>query len=83
MISSGVHILGGTGIAPQFNAKGSHKSVDDDDVDPLLGQPLCKAVITGTSCISDEEKAAMQAEDQAKSAAYAAVEEKAKTQKQL
>jgi hypothetical protein len=82
LLSSGVGLLSGAG--PQLDPKATAlEAVEYDEVDPLLGQPLPKTANVASSVVSDEEKAAMQDEDRAKSAAYAAVEAKNKAQKQL
>ena len=84
LLSSGVHRLSGSGNGPQLDASAAVGAVDGGEVDPLLGQPLRKAVVGMGSCdTSQEEKTAIEAEEMAKSAAYLAVEVKAKAQKQL
>ena len=83
LLSSGVHRLSGSGNGPQLDASAAVGAVDGGEVDPLLGQPLRKAVGVGSCDISQEEKTAIEAEERAKSAAYLAVEVKAKAQKQL
>ncbi len=81
LLSSGVGMLSGTSALP-LDSKAA-EAVDYDDVDPLLGQALPSVSGSGISVISDEEKFAMEAEEKAKSAAYAAVEAKINAQKQL
>jgi hypothetical protein len=79
LLSSGLSIISGSSTASEMDSsliQSSVETVGDDTVDPLMGQPL-------RIHICDEERAAMEAEDKAKSAAYAAVEVKIKTQKQL
>jgi len=73
LLSTGVGLL--SGAAPQLHAWATGSDAVDDDVDPLLGQP-----ISASSAVSDEEQAAIQAEDRAKSAAYAAAGAKSKSQ---
>ena len=81
LLSSGVGMLSGTSALPSDSK--AAEAVDYDDVDPLLGQALPRSSGSGISVISDEEKFAMEAEEKAKSAAYAAVEAKTNAQKQL
>jgi hypothetical protein len=82
LLSSGVGLLSGAG--PQSDSKANVvEAVVYDEVDPLLGQPILGTANAAHSVVSDEEKAAMQDEDRAKSAAYAAVEAKNKALKQL
>jgi len=83
LLSSGVHRLSGSGAGPQLDANAADAAVDGGDVDPLSGQPLRRAVGAGSVDVSQEEKIAIEAEERAKSSAYAAVEVKAKVQKQL
>jgi hypothetical protein len=73
-VSTGVNKLGSFATA---------SAVDGDDVDPLLGQPLRKAASVPLYALSDEERIAIEAEERSKSAAYAAVDLKSKTQKQM
>jgi hypothetical protein len=76
LLSSGVGIISGTGTSVGTIG-------DADTVDPLMGQPLRMDASAAASIVCDEERAAMEAEEKAKSVAYAAVEAKVKTQKQL
>ncbi len=84
-VSTGVNKLSESfAAAPQLDANSETDAVDGgEEVDPLLGQPVRKAVVAASSCIPDEERAAMEAEERSKSAAYAAVELKSKSQKQM
>ena len=73
LLSSGVGIISGTGTSVGTIG-------DADTVDPLMGQPLRMDASAAASIVCNEERAAMEAEEKAKSVAYAAVE---KNQKQL
>jgi hypothetical protein len=74
-VSTGVNKLGSFATASAVDG--------GDDVDPLLGQPLRKAASVPLYALSDEERVAIEAEERSKSAAYAAVDLKSKTQKQM
>ncbi len=83
-VSTGVNKISGSFVAPHRDAVSEAEAVDSgDEVDPLLGQPVRKAEVVASSCISDEERAAIEAEERSKSAAYAAADLKSKTQKQM
>lgn len=82
-VSTGVKGLAESLAIPQWDANSTETVDGGDEVDPLLGQPLRKDAVVASSCISDEERAAMEAEEKSKSAAYAAVDLKSKNQKQM
>lgn len=81
LLSSGVSSIIGTGTATQLDSRTSVGTIGNaDSVDPLMGQPLRMDASAAASIVCNEERAAMEAEEKAKSVAYAAVE---KNQKQL
>ena len=85
LLSSGVNRLSGSGTGPQSDANAAAIAVDGGgDIDPLLGQPILRRVVgAGSLDMSQDERAASEAEERVKSAAYAEVEVKSKAHAQL